>query len=72
MKVVGIDGVQNEAFQAIKDGRMVATFTYGDAGAEACRSAQQLLSGETLEPEWILDTVTVDRSNVDEFIDTGF
>ena len=41
MKVVGIDGVQNEAFQAIKDGRMVATFTYGDAGAEACRSAQQ-------------------------------
>ena len=72
MKVVGIDGVQNEAFQAIKDGRMVVTFTYGNASAEACQSAQQLLSGQTLEPEWILDTMTIDGSNVDEFMGTGF
>ena len=72
MKVVGIDGVQNEAFQAIKDGRMVVTFTYGNASAEACQSAQQLLSGQTLEPEWVLDTETIDASNVDEFMGTGF
>ena len=72
MKVVGIDGVQNEAFQAIKDGRMVVTFTYGNASAEACQSAQQILSGQELEPEWVLGTETIDAANVDEFIGTGF
>ena len=41
-KVVGIDG-QNEAIQAIKDGRIVVTFTYDNAGIEACQSAAKLL-----------------------------
>jgi ribose transport system substrate-binding protein len=72
MQVVGIDGVQNEAFQAIKDGRLVVTFTYSNASAEACQSAQQLLSGQTLPDTWVLDTQTIDASNVDEFMGTGF
>jgi ribose transport system substrate-binding protein len=72
MKVVGIDGVQNEAFQAIKDGRLAVTFTYGNASPEACQSAQRLLSGQTLEPSWVLDTETIDASNVDQYMGTGF
>ena len=47
-KVVGIDG-QNEAIQAIKDGEIVVTFTYDNAGKEACETAAKLLKGETVE-----------------------
>ena len=70
-KVVGIDG-QNEAIQAIKDGKIVVTFTYDNAGKEACETAKKLLAGETVEKEWVLPTNTIDASNVDEFLGKGF
>ena len=70
-KVVGIDG-QNEAIQAIKDGKIVVTFTYDNAGKEACESAKKLLAGETIDPQWVLETNTIDSSNVDDWIGKGF
>ena len=70
-KVVGIDG-QNEAIQAIKDGKIVVTFTYDNAGIEACETAKKLLAGETVEKTWVLETNTIDGSNVDEWIGKGF
>jgi ribose transport system substrate-binding protein len=70
-KVVGIDG-QNEAIQAIKDGKIVVTFTYDNAGIEACETAKKLLNGETVEKTWVLETNTIDASNVDEFLGKGF
>ena len=70
-KVVGIDG-QNEAIQAIKDGKIVVTFTYDNAGIEACQSAAKLLAGETIEKTWVLPTNTIDAANVDEWIGKGF
>ncbi|HEU0237375.1 MAG TPA: substrate-binding domain-containing protein, partial [Candidatus Limnocylindrales bacterium] len=70
-KVVGIDG-QNEAIQAIKDGTIVVTFTYDNAGKEACESASKLIAGETIDPEWVIETNTIDASNVDEWIGKGF
>jgi ribose transport system substrate-binding protein len=70
-KVVGIDG-QNEAIQAIKDGKIVVTFTYDNAGKEACESAKKLLAGETIEEQWVLETNTIDASNVDDWIGKGF
>ena len=70
-KVVGIDG-QNEAIQAIKDGKIVVTFTYDNAGKEACETAKKLLAGETVDKEWVLPTNTIDASNVDEFLGKGF
>jgi ribose transport system substrate-binding protein len=70
-KVVGIDG-QNEAIQAIKDGKIVVTFTYDNAGIEACETAAKLLKGETVEKTWVLETNTIDASNVDEFLGKGF
>jgi ribose transport system substrate-binding protein len=69
--VVGIDG-QNEAIQAIADGRMAATFTYDNAGQQACESAQQLLSGLELEPEWVLETNQIDETNAEEWVGKGF
>ena len=70
-KVVGIDG-QNEAIQAIKDGTIVVTFTYDNAGKEACESASKLIAGETIDKEWVIETNTIDASNVDEWIGKGF
>jgi ribose transport system substrate-binding protein len=70
-KIVGIDG-QNEAYRAIKDGKMVVTFTYDNAGKEACESAAKLLKGETIDPTWVIETATVDASNVDDWIGEGF
>jgi len=70
-KVVGIDG-QNEAIQAIKDGKIVVTFTYDNAGKEACETAAKLLKGETVDKTWVLETNTIDASNVDEFLGKGF
>ena len=70
-KVVGIDG-QNEAIQAIADGKIVVTFTYDNAGKEGCESARKLLAGETIEPQWVLPTNTIDSSNVADWIGKGF
>ncbi len=69
--VVGIDG-QNEAIQAIKDGKIAVTFTYDNAGKEGCETAARLVAGETVEPTWVLETNTIDASNVDEWIGKGF
>jgi ribose transport system substrate-binding protein len=70
-KVVGIDG-QNEAIQAIKDGKIVVTFTYDNAGKEACETAKKLLAGETVEKQWVLPTNTIDAANVDDWLGKGF
>jgi ribose transport system substrate-binding protein len=71
MAVVGIDG-QNEAIQAIADGRLAATFTYDNAGKEACQSAQKLLSGLQIDPVWVLETNQIDQTNAAEWIGKGF
>jgi ribose transport system substrate-binding protein len=71
MAVVGIDG-QNEAIQAIADGRLAATFTYDNAGKEACESAQKLLSGQEIEPQWVLPTNQIDPTNAADWIGKGF
>ena len=70
-KVVGIDG-QNEAIQAIKDGKIVVTFTYDNAGKEACETAKKLLAGETVDKTWVLETNTIDAANVDDWLGKGF
>jgi ribose transport system substrate-binding protein len=69
--VVGIDG-QNEAIQAIKDGKIAATFTYDNAGKEACESAEKLLDEATVDNLWVLVTNQIDSTNVDDWIGKGF
>jgi ribose transport system substrate-binding protein len=70
-KVVGIDG-QNEAIDAIKKGEIAATFTYDNAGKEACESAAKLLKGDTVDKTWVLQTNQIDATNVDQWIGKGF
>ena len=50
----------------------MVTFTYDNAGKEACESAKKLLAGETIDPQWVLETNTIDSSNVDDWIGKGF
>ncbi len=69
--VVGIDG-QNEAIEAIAEGKIAATFTYDNAGKEACESAARLVAGETIDPVWVLDTNQIDENNAEEWIGKGF
>lgn len=71
-KVVGIDG-QNEAIDAIKKGEIAATFTYDNAGKEACETAKKLLDGGAVgEKNWVLQTNQIDATNVDQWIGKGF
>jgi ribose transport system substrate-binding protein len=72
MQVVGIDG-QNEAIQAIADGKIAATFTYDNAGQQACQAAQLLLSGvPILDPHWVLPTNQIDSTNAADWVGKGF
>ena len=70
-KVVGIDG-QNEAIQAIKDGQIVVTFTYDNAGKEACETAAKLLAGETVDPTGSCRPTRSTPTNVDDWLGKGF
>ena len=71
VEVVGIDG-QNEAIEAVADGRMAATFTYDNAGKEACESASKLIAGEEIEPTWVLETNQIDATNAADWVGKGF
>lgn len=69
--VVGADG-QNSAFEAIKKGRLGATFIYPFAAPEAAEAAYKIAKGETVPKEIVLPIVQVDASNVDSFMGKGF
>lgn len=69
--VVGADG-QESAFQAIKNGRLAATFIYPYAAPEAAEAAYKIAKGEKLPKEIELPIVQVDTANVNSFIGKGF
>jgi len=69
--VVGIDG-ENAAYDAIKAGKMVATFTYHFVAPEGVQYGYKIAKGEKLDKEIVLPTHQVDASNVDQFLGKGF
>jgi len=71
VKVVGIDG-ENAAYDAIKAGKMVATFTYHFVAPEGIQYGYKIAKGEKLDKEIVLQTHQVDASNVDQFLGKGF
>jgi ribose transport system substrate-binding protein len=71
VKVVGIDG-ENAAYDAIKDGKMVATFTYHFVAPEGIQYGYKVAKGEELPTEIVLPTHQVDASNVADFLGKGF
>jgi ribose transport system substrate-binding protein len=71
VQVVGIDG-ENAAYDAIKAGKMVATFTYHFVAPEGIQYGYKIAKGEKLDKEIVLPTHQVDASNVDQFLGKGF
>lgn len=71
VKVVGIDG-ENAAYDAIKAGKMVATFTYHFVAPEGIQYGYKVAKGEKLDKEIVLPTYQIDASNVDQWIGKGF
>ena len=71
VKVVGIDG-ENAAYEAIKAGKMAATFTYHFVAPEGIQYGYKIAKGETLDKEIVLPTHQIDATNVDEWIGKGF
>jgi ribose transport system substrate-binding protein len=69
--VTGLDG-QNNAIQAVKDGKMFATFTFPYVAPEGIQYAYKICAGEKVPAEVILDSATIDASNVDQWIGKGF
>ena len=69
--VVGIDG-ENAAYDAIKAGKMVATFTYHFVAPEGIQYGYKVAKGEAVDEEIILPTHQVDAANVDQFLGKGF
>jgi ribose transport system substrate-binding protein len=69
--IVGIDG-ENNAFQAIKDGKLAATFTYPFCAPEGIQYAYNLAIGEQVPDRIVLKSTRVDASNVDQYLGKGF
>ncbi len=71
VKVVGIDG-QNTAFEAIKAGKLAATFTYPYVAPEGIEIAYKVLKGEAVDKDVVLPGKQVDDTNVDGMLGKGF
>ena len=69
--IVGIDG-ENRAFQAIKDGKLAATFTYPFCAPEGIQYAYNLAIGLQVPEQIVLKSIRVDASNVDQYLGKGF
>ena len=69
--IVGIDG-ENSAFQAIKDGKLAATFTYPFCAPQGIQYAYNLAIGEQVPDQIVLKSTRVDAANVDQYLGKGF
>jgi ribose transport system substrate-binding protein len=69
--IVGIDG-ENSAFQAIKDGKLAATFIYPFCAPQGIQYAYNLAIGEQVPDQIALKSTRVDASNVDQYLGKGF
>jgi ribose transport system substrate-binding protein len=69
--IVGIDG-ENSAFQAIKDAKLAATFTYPFCAPQGIQYAYNLAIGEQVPDQVVLKSTRVDASNVDQYLGKGF
>jgi len=71
VKVIGVDG-QNSAIASIQEGELLATFTYPFCAPEGIQYAYKIAKGEEVPKEIELESRTIDGSNAEENIGTGF
>lgn len=69
--VTGLDG-QNNAIQAVKDGKLFATFTFPFVAPEGIQYAYRVCIGDDMSGNHYLDSQTITADNVDEWIGRGF
>jgi ribose transport system substrate-binding protein len=69
--IIGIDG-ENSAFQAVKDGKLAATFIYPFCAPEGMEYAYKIAKGEQVPDHVVLKSTQVDGSNVDQYLGKGF
>jgi ribose transport system substrate-binding protein len=69
--IVGIDG-ENRAFQAIKEGKLAATFIYPFCAPQGIQYAYNLAIGLEVPEQIVLKSARVDASNVDQYLGKGF
>jgi ribose transport system substrate-binding protein len=66
MKLVGIDALDHEGIQYVKQGILAATFAYPTGGKEAVDMAVQILKGEDVAKETTLGTRIYTKENVEK------
>jgi ribose transport system substrate-binding protein len=69
--VIGIDG-QNNAIQAVADGKLAATFTYPYVAPEGIQYAYKVAKGEPVPEVVLLDSVAITPENAKDIIGKGF
>jgi ribose transport system substrate-binding protein len=69
--VVGIDG-QETAFEAVKQGKLAATFVYPFVAPEGIETAYMVAKGEEVPETITLPTVSVTPDNIADMIGKGF
>jgi ribose transport system substrate-binding protein len=71
VKVVSIDG-QNLAIDAVKDGKLTATYVYPLCAPEGIQYAYKIAKGEKVPVEVTLESQRIDFFNVAQFVGKGF
>jgi ribose transport system substrate-binding protein len=69
--VVGIDG-QNNAIDAVVEGKLAATFTYPYVAPEGVQYAYKVAKGESVPEVVLLDSVAITSENAKEMVGKGF
>jgi ribose transport system substrate-binding protein len=69
--VTGLDG-QNNAIQAVKDGKLFATFTFPYVAPEGIEYAYLACIGKPVKGDIILKSATITKDNVNDWIGKGF
>ncbi|MDT0687685.1 substrate-binding domain-containing protein [Autumnicola psychrophila] len=67
IQIIGVDGLfgPSGGIQLVKEGILTATVLYPTGGAEAIKLAIQLLEGDQIAKNNLLNTVVIDKLNVD-------
>lgn len=71
VNVVSIDG-QESAIDAVKAGKMTATFLYPVCAPEGIQNAYRAAQGQSIPGAIVLPSPRVDSSNVDSYLGKGF
>ena len=67
VKVMGIDGILCEAYDAIKKGEEAVDFFYPNFAPEGAEAVFKILNGEPVEKNVVVASTPIDKSNVDKF-----